>query len=585
MKDSGDTLRNCFSIGKFGERNYYRGGILGHNWRSKITNSYSDIDSMGGNIEVSGYITGHLDDIQSGETNQENVFFTKRNSGVLSSKMYFHGESASNWDTVGTHQLIDSIKSQSFLEAAGWDFTNIWRIGSRLNGRPYFQWMDELLPSPIVQEITITAPADGSIFEHTDSTLVTWTSVESDTVIVKYGYYVGHPFNSYTWVSLNDTVKGGLSSMMHLSHYLGTDRDDARLRVIAYLNGESTDVYDEIQFKVVSGSQLEINSTVVNGREVTLNTDAGSIIDTVVFYVGNDTTSMSYLGKSVAISPNGNYTYTLPDGFYTSGSYFYKVTNNADTSSYVDLEEPLVGLGIPKSHRTNICWYNRGTSNIGINREHDGGCRWVGSYTFYFHNFLFNTEVSNGKDTLFWVYKTRECQHSCRIDPLCKFANCTNAYNDYYVNVYDTLTSTNDSIKTNMISELSYATPYEYGNRRYYKRFNKIYYDNLITNQDSILIRELPADDYWNATLRFIQYNIPNDLDTLYTDGTSSGRTRALTELNEPKLMLYRDEYFGWSYIDAPKKIDALIQDIYQTAGAITFYKDFFRGIHPKITK
>ena len=574
-----DQYNDCFSIGKFGDMtSTYEGAIFGRVWNMPLYNSYADLDSLGVNgTSNSGYVAGNFDNMNV-NPGISNVFYTKRNKGVVSTANYFTVQSASNWDTVGTRQPIDSIKSQNFLETThGWDFTDVWIIGIRFNGRPYLQWMDELIPNE-QQTIQITAPIDNDIYFTGDSVTVEWLQDYSDTVTIRRGYYAA---STYFWLDI-DTVFNALQTITHFPN----PSEVWRIRITAVKDGTETLIYDEIRAIILDSDALTIESVSPLEASVTLTVAKGDVLDSLNFYVGADTNSMFYLGKSAVGNPLDTYMFAYPDNFYASGTYYYKVTNDVDTSSYINLEEPIKLLGIPKSQSTSICYYNKGTFNIGINRMHDAGCGWVSNMTYYYHNFLFQTEknLASGEDSLSWGYKTRVCDRECRIDPACKLANCTNAYNNWYTNIYDTLTSINDSTQTRYINELSLPSPFTMGSRTFYKHSVWIMCNDLQTGEDSIIVRQLPNDDA-QSILRLVKYNIPNDNDTLFTDGTSAGKIRALTELDEPKFVIYRDTYDGWSYFDAPKTKGILKQDIYETIGNIVYTKNSFRGIHPKIIK
>jgi hypothetical protein len=83
--------------------------------------------------------------------------------------------------------------------------------------------------------------------------------------------------------------------------------------------------------------------------------------------------------------------------------------------------------------------------------------------------------------------------------------------------------------------------------------------------------------------LALLKYKVPNDSDTLKYDGSASSKTRALTKLKHPKMLIMEGEYDGgWSYFNLPKGTNALKQNIYKASGNIVLYRNKFRGIYPK---
>jgi len=126
------SISDCFSIGdvsRISGSDEIFGGFCGEaNSNAETTNSYCVVNVY--------YIAS---------TSPSNKGFMGHNAISVFSSNFFDKESSnqtSDAEGTATGKTTSEMKTQSTFTAAGWDFTNTWKIDPLLNdGYPYFQWV------------------------------------------------------------------------------------------------------------------------------------------------------------------------------------------------------------------------------------------------------------------------------------------------------------------------------------------------------------------------------------------------------------------------------------------------------------
>ena len=566
---TGYNIKDCFVLGRYSSMpNAYFGGQEGRNYNAKNTTSYSCFDSVGTSFYYNGGdIIGLWNEILNNDYGTgysiNDVFFVKKLNGYYARKS--DSEAIQPNDTNGTQITLEQLKDTTFLSSHNWDFVNTWIVGERFNGKPYLQWMDNLVPPPNNKMIRIIEPSENDNFSLGDSITVRFESEKIDSVLVN-----------------GDTViVASLALDTTVTKVYGTPSGTFPI-VVKELNGIKQ---DSISVNIIGDTQLSIDTAKVVNRIATITCTNSLHLDSLRFYVGLDTNNMQYLGEGIITSLSQDYSFPLPNNFYVSGNYWYKVLRDVDTSTSIKSNGEIKFMGIPKAP-SGICWYNKDRSLVGIDRLYDAGCGWVNNITYGYYNYLLRTDLINTTDSLFWKYRYKSCTIEDRQNPATNIY-CNNAAIDYKVFTKDTTYGNIDSAVVLHMSEFNEVAPFTYGNRRYYLYNGAIYADDLVHNIDSILVKRFDKD-YLNeesVAMSILRYEVPNHNDTLRTDGTLSGRRRALTKLKHPFFILTQENN-GWSYYaDVPDTTYSLIQDKYQATGKVNFYRSQFRGVHPKATK
>ena len=467
-------------------------------------------------------------------------------------------------DTTGMAIITDSLKSQTFLEANGYDFTQVWIIdsaGIKNDGYPYFQWEDDIP----VNNINISIPLVGAVVSALDSLVVTWTGsgdyknvrVNGDTVIN----------NTTTTILIPDTT--GIYGI--------------KIEMLS-----DTTVSDSTYVTVIPSDYLKINYVTVTGMSMVVNVTSSGF-DSIRFYVANNPITYTYIDDRNIVPTLliASYTMSLPIEFVKKDTTYVRVTEDADTNTVPTSVSNLTAMGQPGGQVA--CWYPQSYDPIEVYGILDVGCGWVSGITTQY-----TTASAIFKDDTSYTFRS---QNSCTAAQS-SAGLCT--WNQRAFVALDTSSSTYNVIKYVDIPQYNVAESgggITYDDRFYYIGADSIIYCNDLLNG----INDLKIVDirpYYNPSgtsgtvthmtnpkLYLFEYN--SDIaDTLIYNGSFSFLN--LPKLNPAKIAIYESSgYQGLWYFNAiqtpnPTTVTA---DVYKFTGNISILRNYFRGIYPKMKR
>ncbi len=150
---SGTTVEHCFSTGSVSGSEYV-GGLIGLNYLNQVSNCYS-LANAAGTSKVGGLVGRHENATLTNCYSTGSVGNGEYSGGLVGRSYNATAENCF-WDTEtsgkttsqgGTGKTTAEMKTQSTFTAVGWDFSNIWAMGTTYNaGYPYLQWQLPRLP-------------------------------------------------------------------------------------------------------------------------------------------------------------------------------------------------------------------------------------------------------------------------------------------------------------------------------------------------------------------------------------------------------------------------------------------------------
>ena len=467
-------------------------------------------------------------------------------------------------DTTGMAIITDSLKSQTFLETNGYDFTQVWTIdsaGIKNDGYPYFQWEDNIP----VNNINISIPLAGTNILALDSLTVTWTGS-----------------GDYKNVRVNgDTVLNNTTTKILIPDTTGTY--GIKVEILS-----DTTVFDSTYVNVLDSASIKIENVTILGDLADIQV-LTSGLDSIRFYIG-DSGLYTYLGDANISSGivDSTYSFVIPGSYHFVNPVYIKVTKDVDTTAVSTEISSLTAIGQPGGQ--TACWTPQSYDPIEVYGILDVGCGWVSGITTQYTtaSAIFDNDTS-------YIFRS---QNSCTAAQS-SAGLCTWSQRAFVA--LDTSSSTYSTIK--YVDVPQYNVPESgggitYDNRFYYIGADSIVYCNdLLNGIDSLKVVDIKS--YYgssgtsgtvthliNPVLYLFQYN-SNITDTLVYNGSFSYLN--LPELNPAKIAIYENYgYQGiWYFnaIQAPNPISVLTDTYLYTGGGIEIKRNYFRGISPKMRR
>jgi hypothetical protein len=405
------------------------------------------------------------------------------------------------------------------------------------------------------------------------------------------GDFVSNPFTvEWTGTGTYDSVTVNGVTVPDDSSYTFTNAPPG-LFDITVKSLEDSSVLDQVQVKVVQLGTVTIDDAYIESNQIKYEVTLSGI-DTLLFYIGQDSVNLTYVGMETFEDTlfSGLKTFSNPEGFFGSGNLWFAVIENQDTTQIIatpDVER------IGNRGGVQICWEPAISSAIEVLGIRDLGCGWVSGITYIFTN---NTLVlQNGQDP-----STQTIFESCPpADRPCDASKIPR----YAFTYVDTLTSdTTDSFYPDEIYYNNTGTNGKivYEGRRYFLYNEDIYYDNLVSGQDTIFYIDL--DPYYNPpNPGTLTTNMIDPYLTLFAYETinepvryngSEGLTAAMDDqhaLDTPIIVIHEPFGFQGSWWFVPEINEpnptTIASDYFQNTGTISYESNFFRGIFPKAYK
>jgi hypothetical protein len=405
------------------------------------------------------------------------------------------------------------------------------------------------------------------------------------------GDFVSNPFTvEWTGTGTYDSVTVNGVTVPDDSSYTFTNAPPG-LFDITVKSLEDSSVLDQVQVKVVQLGTVTIDDAYIESNQIKYEVTLSGI-DTLLFYIGQDSVNLTYVGMETFEDTlfSGLKTFSNPEGFFGSGNLWFAVIEDQDTTQIIatpDVER------IGNRGGVLICWGSAVSSAIEVLGIRDLGCGWVSGITYIFTNSTL--VLQNGQDP-----STQTLFENCPpADRPCDASKIPR----YAFTYVDTLTSdTTDSFYPDEIYYNNTGTNGKivYEGRRYFLYNEDIYYDNLVSGEDSIFYIDL--DPYYNPpNPGTLTTNMIDPYLTLFAYETinepvryngSEGLTAAMDDqhaLDTPIIVIHEPFGFEGSWWFVPEINEpnptTIASDYFQNTGTISYESNFFRGIFPKAYK
>ena len=461
-------------------------------------------------------------------------------------------------DTTGTGIIDDSLKSQTFLENNGWNFTTVWKIDPAKNdGYPYLQWEDNI-PN---NEISLVLPTAGDFVAINDSITVQWTGGGD------YKNVIINSVDTFLNVTTAKIVAPGTAGTFGIKVAILSD----------------TTVFDSTYVNVIPGELIQIDTaSIANDSISTTVLTAG--LDSIRFYLSNGINSPTFITNAQITRAVLDSTYLLPipSSFHNIGSSVTLIVNqDVDTTM---VSPPTIYLAGQYGSWQGICWSNKDSTPIEVRGIYDPGCGWVlttKGYTTTWANFQDDTTyLSQGVN-----YYTREQQQNPEV---------AKVWQKKYIYMIDTtgggaVLDSMDIVDLPQYDNDGDGVSITYKNRYYVITDSILYINDLVNPTGSIQVdlhdyyipSGITATPFINPKLYLFEYST-RILDTLLYNGSPT--TLTLPLLNDAKIGIYESSldqalyYFTALPEPIPK---TLLSDTYALSGRIKIIRNYFRGIDP----
>lgn len=435
------------------------------------------------------------------------------------------------------------------------DFVSIWTIAS--GEYPTFQY------NGIAASITILSPSDLSnqIYPIT----VNWTGV-------------GNNYDS-SYIYLNDVLSDSVSTDTTYSITTGAT-GSLEIKIVA--RADAT-IKDSVTVTAFRQGQLSLDSGYVSNDSLYYKITAVNLLDTLDFYVGNDTitsgmttVSSLYMGSGIVSTTYG---FTKPSGFFGGQGgvpIWFKIETTEDsTDNYTIASLNYVGqLG-----GTQICWIPSQSLPIEVLGIKDISCGWVGGITKQYTATRLNIGQT-GQPTI--TISSNACSPP--------YTSCTWAEATFQA--MDT-TGGGTTVTTEKYSQitayLQTGNPITINSRNYYISNEKLYMDDLANSIDSTVIYDLStyysSADMISPSLWIFPYKT-GITDTIRHDGTIDTE---LPARDTTLIIIYEPSDFQrmWSFnaFPTPPAYSEVFSDTYSVSAVLNATRTYFRGIDPAFNR
>jgi hypothetical protein len=402
------------------------------------------------------------------------------------------------------------------------------------------------------------------------------------------GDYVTPPFTA-NWSGLGsyDSVTvNGITVLDTFYTFASAPTGDFSIGVVLL---EDSLTNDTVNVTVVQSTELTLTQAYIVGTEIYYELLANGI-DSVNFYIGTDSTGMTYTGTA---SLGGGivdttYIFAKPSGFFGIGSLFYKVAEDKDTSSTIPT--PTV-TRIGNRGGSQVCWNPLTYDPIEIVGKLDLSCGWNPSFIPSLKTSQLRLRNGYAPDQLTLTYQ-------CVSGGICGLASASR----YAFTYVDTVgNDTTNSFFNDQSYYLNTGSAINYQGRRYYIYSEDIYYDDLVNGRDTIQYIDLDQfydPPYFSASevamsdpfLTLMEYVTPIAEVVRYNAG--EGLTAAMNDqylLDEPVFIIHEPSSFQASWYFYPESdlpnTQTLVYDIYEGTGTLVDQRTNFRGIDPKFIR
>ena len=460
-------------------------------------------------------------------------------------------------DTTGTGIIDDSLKSQTFLENNGWNFTTVWKIDPAKNdGYPYLQWEDNIPDN----SINVTLPLAGTYVNANDSITVKWTGTGD------YQNVIINSVDTFLAVSTAKIVAPSTPGVFIIKVVILSD----------------TTVYGSTYVNVLADSSIDIISASITADSFSTEVITSGL-DSIRFYLSNGINSPTYVADAHITRSILDSTYSLPipNTFHNIGSSITLIVNqDVDTTT---VNAPTIHLAGQYGGWQGTCWSPKDTNSVPIEVMgiYDPGCNWVNTtqgYTTTWANFLDDTTyLSQGVN--YWTFEQR--QHGYKV------------WQQRMIYMTDTTTGVPDSVDIRNLPQYNNTgdgASIVFQNRRYNIIDSVLYISSLTSGTSSIEVdlhsyyipSGISATPFINPKLYLFQFATQGGTDSLVYDGNYS--TLNLPLLKTPKIGIYEKSldqalyYFDALPYPIPK---TLVSDSYVFSGKIKIIRNYFRGIDP----
>jgi hypothetical protein len=186
------NITNSYSTGDVIGTNNYIGGLVGNYSFGNITNSYSTASVSGlttigglvGNYQFGNIINSYSTGSVSGSSNVGGLVGSNFSGSVTNS--FYDSQTSGKSDTgKGTPKTTSEMKTQSTFTNAGWNFVDVWAMGSERNSG--YAYLQSLAPIAI-WTLTYTAGENGAIAGDTSQSVDDGEDGTAVTAVPDEGY-------------------------------------------------------------------------------------------------------------------------------------------------------------------------------------------------------------------------------------------------------------------------------------------------------------------------------------------------------------------------------------------------------------